>query len=118
MWNKSWKTYKQRKLSNRSNQIKDLHNHTNSRQNQSKHRMPANVSVKGGKTKRTLKTRGKNACWDAPGKSAFMLAFCFSIQRNIFDAFRYKEGGPLAVAPDMMGAGVGKDNSHIIPALS
>ena len=94
MWNKNWKTYKQRKLSNRSKQIKDLHNHTNSRQNQSKHRMPANVSVKGGKTKRTLKTRGKNACWDAPGKSAFMLAFCFSIQRNIFDAFRYKEGGP------------------------
>ena len=94
MWNKNWKTYKQRKSSNRSKQIKDLHNHTNSRQNQSKHRMPANVSVKGGKTKRTLKTRGKNACWDAPGKSAFMLAFCFSIQRNIFDAFRYKEGGP------------------------
>ena len=94
MWNKSWKTYKQRKLSNRSKQIKDLHNHTNSRQNQSKHRMPANVSVKGGKTKRTLKIRGKNACWNAPGKSAFMLAFCFSIQRNIFDAFRYKEGGP------------------------
>ena len=91
MWNKNWKTYKQRKLSNRSRQIKDLHNQTNSRQNQSKHRMPANMSMKGGKTKRTLKIRGKN---DAPGKPAFMFAFCFSIQRSIFDAFRYKETGP------------------------
>ena len=60
MWNKNWKTYKQHKLSNRSKQIKDLHNHTDSRQNQSKLRMPANVSVKGGKTKRTLEIRGKN----------------------------------------------------------
>ena len=59
MWNKNWKTYKQHKLSNRSKQIKDLHNHTNSRQNQSKHRMPANVSVKGTKTKQTFKIRGK-----------------------------------------------------------
>ena len=61
MWNKSWKTYKQRKLSNRSKQLKDLHNQTNSQQNQSKHRMPANVSVKGAKTTQTFKIRGKNA---------------------------------------------------------